>query len=154
MILSEQIIESPIKSILDQLWEFYQEEKYHKNRIDKVEADKYHDKLIRTGNILTVSEGNILCGYVEIWRLNYEQLGRIICGEWFSAYLEDVQHGNIAWVGNTYIRPEYRKGEVYNMLKDRFREVTKDCRYYSGRAQRKSAWMIKMFKNRRYENVR
>ena len=139
-------------SIIDQLWNIYQHEDWHKNRLIKAEADKYHTKLYALGNIATCYDNDILVGYAEIWFLNHEQLGRIICGEHFSAYLEDVQNGYIAWLANIYIKPEYRKTQTLRILRDKFYSLSKHCKYYSGHALRKSVWMIKMFKNKEDKN--
>jgi len=137
-------------STVDQLWDIYEnKETWHKNRIGKTEADKYHTKLYALGNIVIHYDNDILAGYGEIWYINYEQLGRIICGEHFSAYLEDVQSGYIAWLANAYVKPEYRNGQTFRILRDKFYNLSKHCKHYSGHALRKSAWMIKMFKNRR-----
>lgn len=133
--------------IIKQLWEIYDKsEWWHKEKLAKEEADKYHSILLNQGNIITCSEGDNLLGYVEFWRINYEQFGRIICGEGFSALCEDVIHGHIAYVANTFIRPEYRKGEVYKMLRDRFFEFNKECTHFVGEARRKKSAPVKVFK--------
>ena len=137
-------------TLIDQLWDFYQIEDWHRYKEPKESIDRYHERLLANGNIITVSEGDFLLGYVEVWKISFEQLGRIVAGERFSAYHEDVQTGQIGWVANTYIRPEYRMGNVYKILKKRFFEITESCTHYSGHAVRKSAWMIKMFKK---ENI-
>ena len=132
--------------ILEGLWNFYQIEYWHKCKLPKEEADKYHQKLLDSGNIITVTDNDTLCGYVEYWRLTYESFGRIICGEPFSAMQEDVQTGWIAYVANTFILPDYRRGKVSRILRDRFIEVNKSCRYFVGEARRHKAGLIKVFK--------
>ena len=133
--------------IVKQLTQIYlREEKWHSTYLDEESANEYHKELLQRGNILSCSQGDLLLGYVEFWRINYEQFGRIICGEGFSALCEDVIHGYIAYVANTYIRPEYRKGEVYKMLRDRFFEFNKDCTYFVGHARRKKSEPVKVFK--------
>jgi hypothetical protein len=133
-------------SIITQLNEIYLLETWHKERLSQIEAWKYHDKLLLQGNIITLSDGDILCGYVEQWRISFEQFGRIICGEPFSAMHENVQNGQIAYVANTYIRPEYRNGRVYKMLRDRFFEFNKECTHFCGIARRKKSAPVKVFK--------
>lgn len=135
-------------NLTDQLWELYEQETWHKTRLAKEECDAYHSQLLDQGNIITVRDGDILAGYVEFWRINYEQFGRIICGEGLSAIREDVVHGYIAYVANTFIRPEYRKGEVYKMLRDRFFEANKYCTYFVGNARRKKSEPVKVFKRK------
>lgn len=134
-------------TLAEQLTEVYLKyETWHKEKISKEEADKYHARLLSTGNIITVEKEGQLLGYVEFWRLSYEQFGRIIAGEPFSAYCEDVQSGHIAYVANTYILPEYRRGGVYRMLRDRFFEANKHCTHFVGEARRKKSAPVKVFK--------
>ncbi len=59
---------------------------------------------------------------------------------------ENVQNGQIAYVANTYIRPEYRNGRVYKMLRDRFFEFNKECTHFCGIARRKKSAPVKVFK--------
>lgn len=125
---------------------YLNEENWHKTKLDEESSNDYHRELIRKGNILTVVQGDKLLGYCEFWRINYEQFGRIICGERFSAMGEDVWTGNIAYVANTFIQPEARKKEVYKMLRDRFFEVNKDCAYFVGNARRKKSEPVKVFR--------
>lgn len=133
--------------IVDQLTEIYlHEETWHKSKLNKEEADNYHATLLQQGNIITVSENDLLCGYVEFWRLNFEQFGRIICGEPFSALHENVSNGQIAYVANTFIHKQYRHGEVYRMLRDRFFEANKLCTHFVGEARRKKTAPLKIFK--------
>lgn len=134
------------EKIIEQLNDFYYEETWHKERLSRPALWDYHSKLISTGNIITVSDSDILAGYVEYWRLSYEQFGRIICGEPFSAVHENVQNGQIAYVANTYIRPEYRNSNVTKQLRDRYFEINDQCTHFAGTALRKSSQPIKVFK--------
>ncbi len=134
--------------IVQQLTEIYfrKDENYHKEILPKEEADKYHDKLLTQGSIITVSDGNVLCGFVEVWRISFSQFGRIICGEPFSAFNENILNGQLAYVGDTYIRTRYRDGEVAKMLRDRFFEMNSDCTHFCGTARRKKSAPVKVFK--------
>lgn len=133
-------------SLVEQLVEIYYEEYWHKEYLSRPLAYEYHDKLLSSGNIITVSDGDNLCGYVEYWRLTYEQFGRIICGEPFSAMHEDVQTGQIAYVANTFIRKEFRRSSTWLLLKDRFIEINKECTHFCGHARRKKSEPVKVFK--------
>jgi len=73
------------------------------------EAVKYHMKLLDDGNIIYYEENGVLLGYVETWNITYEQFGKLICHAPFSAYLEDVKTGNIAYVANVWVRPDMRQ---------------------------------------------
>ena len=134
-------------SIAEQLTEIYLKyETWHKNKLSEEEANIYHDTLLNKGNIIVVRDGETVVGYTEFWRLTYEQFGRIICGEPFSATHEDVQTGQIAYVANTFVKKEYRKGQVIRMLKDRFFEANTLCTHFCGEARRKSCAPVKVFK--------
>lgn len=109
------------------------------------EAYKYHEALIRDGNIITIQDGEFLAGYLEMWRITFCQFGRIICGEPFSATNENILNGQIAYVANTYIYPKYRNTFVAKMLRDRFYEFNKDCTHFCGHAIRKKTGLIKVF---------
>lgn len=133
--------------IIDQLWDIYsREEHWHRYKEPKESIDRYHERLIENGNIITLSDGELLLGYCEFWRLDYEKFGRIICGEHFSAYHEDVQSGYIAYLANTFIRPEHRNGSVYKMLRNRFFEANSHCTHFVGEARRKKSAPVKVFK--------
>ena len=125
---------------------YFNHENWHSSKLSEQAAYDYHRKLLEQGNILTVSDGEVFCGYVEFWRITYLQFGLIICGEQFSALDQDVLHGNIAYVANTFIYPEYRKGTVYKMLRNKFFEVNKHCTHFVGEARRKKSAPIKVFK--------
>lgn len=134
-------------TLVEQLVDVYlNKETWHKDKLSYEESIKYHDALISRGNIITVSDGDVLCGYVEFWRLTYENFGRIICGEPFSALHENVVNGQIAYLANTFIKEEYRKSDVYKMLKKRFLEANALCTHFVGEARRKKCAPIKVFK--------
>ena len=125
---------------------YYNEENWHATKLDKVEAEKYFKKLIEKERIIFHTDKESLVGYVETWRINYEQLGRIICKAPFSAYTEDVETGNIAWLANTWIHKDFRRGSVYKILKFGYYEQNQDCEYFAGDARRKRTGLIKVFK--------
>jgi hypothetical protein len=134
-------------NLIDQLVEFYLEkETTHEKKLSAMESYKYFDKLLNQGSIITVSDGDLLLGYVETWRLSFEQFGRIICGESFSAFHEDILTGQIAYVGDVYIRPEYRNSRVTKMMRNRFFEFNKNCTHFVGEAKRKKSCPVKVFK--------
>lgn len=126
---------------------YYSHEYWHEHKMSRIDAWRYHEKLLELGNIITISSADFLHGYVEYWRLTFEQFGRIICNEPFSAICENVQNGQIAYVANTFIRSEYRNTEVYRMLRDRFLESNKECTHFVGEARRKKSSPVKVFKS-------
>lgn len=134
-------------NIIDKLnWIYFHVETWHKKKMSEDEATKYHKKLLREGNILCYLDGENLIGYVEFWRINYEQFGRIICREHFSGYLENIKDGNIAYVANTWIDEQHRNTQVYKELKLKFFSVNYKCDYFVGEALTKKAQPVKVFK--------
>ena len=139
MIATQPIVEQLIDIYLSEEW-------WHEKKLDRTEADKYFSRLLSTGNIITYSLNGELLGYVEVHRLTFEQWGRIVCHAQFSAYLEDVQHGPVAYVANTYIKPEYRRTNVYKILRLGFFKFTYNCEYFVGHALRKKTQPIKVLR--------
>ena len=136
-----------IKSIVGQLVDsYYKNEYWHKHKLAMEEAIKYHDRLLDTGNIIYYEENDELLGYAEFWRVNYEQWGRIVCGEHFSAYLENVQDGNICYVANIWIKPEARRSHTIKVLKLMFFKLNSHCDYFVGEALQKRTQPIKVFR--------
>ncbi len=133
--------------MIDQLVKsYFQNETWIKNKLTPEEAWKYHEKLYSQGNIIVYQELGVMLGYVEFWRINYEQFGRIICQEPFSAYIENVKDGNIAYVANVWIEPKFRNTTIIKTLKLLFFKRNFDADYFVGEAIRKHTNLVKVFK--------
>jgi len=135
--------EDIIKQLVDA---YYKNEYWHKTRMPYTEAVRYHNKLFTQGNIVIYEELGIILGYYEVWRINFEQFGRIICREHFSSFWEDVDSGNVAYVANAWIDKDFRKGRVANYLIKQFFKQNHHCTHYCGSALRKKTQPIKVFK--------
>lgn len=141
MITLEQI------DIAEQLTNIYfREEWWQSHSMPYEEAIKYHTKLYNQGNIVVYQEDDKVIGYLEVWRINFEQFGKLVCHEHFSAYHEEINRGNIAYVANTWIQPDKRGGYVYKSLRNLFFRNNFMCNYYVGQALRKKTQPIKVFK--------
>ena len=104
--------------------------------------------LLDKNRILTsVDENGRLLGYSESWKINEEQLGRIILGKRFDVGVEDIETGNIAFFTNAAIHPDYRKTSVIRELRNKFLEQNWDCEYFVGRGRRKRHSPISVMKN-------
>lgn len=138
-------------TIPEQLTDIYlTKEHWHVGgKLSQEDSIKYHDTLLNKGNIIVVRDGERVVGYAEFWRLTYEQFGRIICGEPFSALQEDVQTGQIAYLANAFIEEGYRGCNVARMLRNRFFEVNTLCTHFCGEARRKKSAPLKVFKRNR-----
>src|SRR6266705_2313492 len=128
------------EKIIQQLVEIYQRfEWWHKERLTKEQAEKYHEILLSKNRIILCIHDSVVLGYVESWRVNFEQLGRLICHERFCAETEDFETGPICYVANTFIRPEWRDTYVYKYLRSEFFRQNFSCSYFVGEALRKKS---------------
>lgn len=136
-----------IKSIPEQLTDIYlNQENWHNKKLSYEQSVSYFDKLLDKKNILIYEVNDEVLGYVEFWRISFEQFGRLVCHERFCADIENTTDGNICYVANTWIHPDYRNGIIYKMLKRRFFVTNYKCDYFVGEALRKKTQPIKVFK--------
>ena len=105
-------------------------ETWHKTKLSEHEANLYHERLLMQGNILTYVREGVLLGYLEYWRINTEQLGRIICNIPILTDIEDINNGPIAYINSMYIDPDYRNGEAFEMLGTMFLVKNRDAKVF------------------------
>ena len=136
-----------IKTIAEQLTDIYFEyETWHGEKLSYDSALNYHTKLYNQGNIQIYEKDGIVLGYFEVWFINFEQFGRLVCHIPFPAMDEDVISGKLAFVANTWIHPDFRSGVIYKLLRNRFFKMSHHADYYCGSALRKKTQPIKVFK--------
>lgn len=129
---------------------YYEEETWHKNKLSKEEAIKYHNRLIEKDAIIyRFCEGRLL-GYLEVWRLDFAKFGRLICEGTLSAYLEDIEHGNIAYLANIWIDKKFRNSNMIRDFRTEFFVKYADCDYFVGESRTKKSAPIKVFKRQEY----
>lgn len=133
-------------SVVEQLLDIYSLETWHDTRMPYLDALAYHDILLENGAITVAMENTMVLGYIEVWKINFEQLGRIMCGENFSAIHEDIYNGNIAFLANMWIRPEFRLGWVIKYLRLKFFGKYGDCRFYTGKTTKRSTAPFQVFR--------
>lgn len=147
-------------SVLDQLYDIYiKYEWWHQNRLSKYQFDHYTQKLIDQGNIFYVLEGEKVVGYTEVWKINFEQFGRLVCGENITADGEDVSTGKLGYVANVWIDETYRNkfgtmDGVVKTMRKMYYEFTKDVDYHCGQAKRKNAQLVKVFRADKLKGVK
>ena len=110
---------------------YHEKEHWHKNKLSVEDANKYHERLLMNGNIITYVLDGELIGYLEFWRITYEQFGRLVCGDTINAMAEDLLTGEIAYINNMWISEDYRGGEAFNTLAKEFLFKNVDCQYFS-----------------------
>lgn len=126
-------------SVVEQLTYVYTNlEFWHTHKLSEEAANEYHKRLLMQGNIITVVDDKDLLGYIEVWKINYEQLGRLLCGVKFYVYDEDIGSGNIAYISNMYIVENLRHSDVYKRLYTRFLERYGDCSYIASKRTKHS----------------
>lgn len=134
-----------LPNILDNLYDIYlNEEWWIKDKLPKEEINKYHSKLIEKNRLLFIEKDSKLVGYVESWRLDYTQWGRIVCHEQFLPLVEDIITGDICYVANVWVDKEYRNSNVIKLLRNAFFMQNCDCKYFVGEALRKKTQPIKV----------
>ena len=134
------------ESIIDQLIKFYYEyDQFQGDKLSEPAIRKTITNLCNKGRIITVSFAGELLGYVESWRINYEQLGRLVCHQSFDISIEDIEHGDICYLANTTIHPDHKKGWVGKLLTIRFFEQNHGAKYFLGEALRKKTQPWKVF---------
>jgi len=134
-------------NVIEQLIAFHRKEKWHQKELSDADLTLYFESVLRKGRLLLCqdSNGNVL-GYCESWRITFEQLGRILCGESFSAVHENINDGNIAYVANAHIAQEHRDSWVYKYLRSQFFKQNFMCTHFVGEARRKKSEPFKCFK--------
>lgn len=136
------------ENILDQLVDIYlhHEEWQGGNKVSAERARKCYEIAYDKGCIvLCLDSLEQVMGYGEFKKINYEQMGRIICEAPFDIEHEDITSGNIGWISGVYIKPEFRDGIVLDVLRTEFFKRTFRCEYFIGEARRKKSQPLKVF---------
>lgn len=93
------------------------------------EALAYFERMIMRGNVITYIVDGELQGYIEFWRIDYTQFGRICCN-WTLANDEDLNSGNICLISGMWIKQNLRNGETFLHLGRTFLEKNKDATHF------------------------
>lgn len=93
------------------------------------EALAYFERMIMRGNVITYVVDGELHGYIEFWRIDYTQFGRLCCN-WTLAHDEDLNNGNICLITGMYIKSDLRNGETFLYLGRTFLEKNKDATHF------------------------
>jgi len=119
---------------------------HHKTKLSEEEALRYYTYVTSRGCIYTYVQGGNILGFVETWRLSFEQFGRLICVAPFNIYDEDITTGPLCYVADTWIDPKHRNTEVVKNLKEQFFQRNIDAEFFCGEALRKKTQPVKVFK--------
>ena len=127
----------------------YNDMSYIKDKTPVELLKQYNLKMLRQGNVLCYLDGQKLTAYLEFWRINFEQLGRIVCGE-FYADEENINNGPIAYVANVWIDKKYRGTNVGKELKLQFLNTCFTSKYFVGTARRLKSQPLKVMNREQF----
>jgi ribosomal protein S18 acetylase RimI-like enzyme len=116
--------------IVKQLVEVYKKLHNDTLALTNLEASRYYSQMLAHNRIQIELDNVNVVGFIESWRLNYEQLGRVVCWKDFSALTEDVYSGNIAYVSDIWVDESKRKNGIEKLLIDKFRKANEDADYF------------------------
>ena len=95
---------------------------------------------------MVIEDGRLL-GYVAYYRINFEQLGRLVCQLPFNALEENITDGSILYLIDVTIDPEHRSTHVIKQLRDMLFSKNADCEFFIGHAiYKKRSQPIRVFK--------
>ena len=116
--------------IVEQLVHIYKTEDYYqRGNLTDLEIRRYYSKMIAHGRIQLYMETCNVVGFIESWRLNYEQLGRVVCWHDFSALEEDVNNGDILYISDIYVAPHKRGNGIVKILMEMLENSNRDALY-------------------------
>lgn len=99
--------------------------------------EKYFNRLIECNRINYVSRETLI-GVCESWRVDYEQLGRIMCHEPVDIFKENITDGPVAYVNNVIVHPNHRDGLVLKTLQAECFMKNFGAKYFGGNRLKKT----------------
>lgn len=141
-----------MRSLIEDFREFYKLYDLGQGGMLSDEAiDKYHERMLNVGALTFETDTqDKLLGYIECWRVTPEQIGRIMFDEQFNVFTEDIEYGPICFVANITIRPDARRRNLLNLLKNRAIETNFTATHFCGRASHGRARAFKIFTKKEY----
>jgi hypothetical protein len=122
---------------------YFENQPWQERRYPEPTMIKYFNEMIRRGNIIAINTETELIGYLEFFRVNFEQFGRIVCQAPFFNLDENTTDGNICYITNMWISSDFRRGMVFKELEIRLFKATETCEYFAGhRVRRGSVYTV------------
>lgn len=100
------------------------------------EALAYYERLLMNGNVITYVKDGELLGYIEFWRLDFSQWGRI-CANMTLAHEENLTEGPVCLIVSMWIKQDLRNGETFLFLGRSFLEHNKDAEHFAAQQVQK-----------------
>jgi len=94
------------------------------------EGIQYFTRLMMNGNIITYIQDGELLGFIEYWRVNMEQFGRICCNLTLT-HDEDLNSGEICLITRMYIIPDMRNAHTFIHLGSQLLAKNRDADFYA-----------------------
>ena len=113
-------------TILKQLIKIYKELHKDAMALSKEELEIYYTKMLKDNRIEYILENREVVGFMESWRLDYEQLGRVVCWKDFNAMKENIKDGKIVYICDVWVKKTKRDGIIFNILLKNFENSNKD----------------------------
>ena len=82
------------------------------------------------GNVITYVQDGELLGFIEFWRLDFSQWGRI-CANMTLTHDENLTEGPVCLISGMWIKQDLRNGETFLFLGRTFLEKNKDAEHFS-----------------------
>ncbi len=96
---------------------YYKKEDWHDTRLTHKQAAIYFSRAIATKNIVFEQVDGKIVGYLEIWRLDKDQLARIINDDNIDVLNENLTRGEFVFVNNMYVDEQYRGRSIARRIK-------------------------------------
>jgi ribosomal protein S18 acetylase RimI-like enzyme len=125
-------------NILTKLVNFYRKYNLVPSSLDDLELYEYFKLSDQKKNLIVEvdAEQNIL-GFIEFWRITYQQLGYIMCHGLIDARYQNTEDGSICFLANLAIHPDFERTNVAKLLRDRFFMENYKCELFVGDSRRR-----------------
>lgn len=134
-------------TLAEKLSDFYHKyDPIHKGE-NRERSRMLFQQLLDKGRVIVAYDnGGEVIGFVESWRLDYKQLGWYLCHRVYpNLDIWNITDGNICYLANVVIHPDYRFKYVYQYLKTEFFRQNFVCDFFIGQAYRKKHQPLKVF---------
>ena len=138
--------------IIDEITQIYLNSEHHKTKLSEAEARRYYERSISLDLMQVYKQEGEIKGYVEIWRINDEQLQRLLFDRPFDFYSEDLKSGPIAYIADVWIKSGERSRSIIYKLYRMAREYGSECDYFSPAHPNKHGY-FKILKNMRNQHA-
>ena len=118
--------------ITEQLVDIYQNlVPLHKSKLSIEDSHKYFNKLLDSGNIITLSDKGNVIAYVEFFRILPSQLRKILDNNFYT-FDENITDGYICYINDLFIYENYRNTSVIRYLTHILFKKNENCDYFIG----------------------